>query len=302
MKRFKAIILPMQGHSKSRLHWLYNTASNFEETEKIFSYGEMRFWFGGTSHRNSERLLLYVEIPASLVCDAIPQDVLPVEGYLLGYLSKIINDLSEKYMNTAKNIREKAQFSAQTVNEHIIKRNGMLYKKRGESFIFKMDFNIPLVNALSVNAKSAIRAIQDILGHIEDAMNVLDKKILEEHCLTYSKQQQIRQYIKENKFCVFVDDGSILPRENDTNRPMKKATPFTSPDDLRITIPLADGTSISGMGIKQGVTAITGGGYSGKSTLLNAIEMGIYNHVSGDGRKFVVTDDTALKLYVGKVD
>lgn len=297
MKRFKSIMLPMQGHSKGRLHWLYNTASNFEETEKIFSYGDMRFWFGGTSHRSSERLLLYVEIPASLVCDAIPKEVLPVEGYLLGYLSPVINALSEKYANTDKNVREKAQFSAQIVNEHVVKRNGILYDPCTECFIFKINFNVPLVNAISVNAKSAIKAIQDILEHIKDAINVLDKKILKEYCLTYSKQQQIRQHIKENHFCAFVADGSILPRESDTNRPMKKAIPFTSPDDLRITIPLADGTSILGMGIKKGVTAITGGGYSGKSTLLNAIEMGIYNHVPGDGREFVITDDTALKIY-----
>lgn len=52
MKRFRSIILPMQGHSKSQLHWLYNTVSNIEEKEKIFSYEGFRFWFAGRGHRN----------------------------------------------------------------------------------------------------------------------------------------------------------------------------------------------------------------------------------------------------------
>ena len=50
------------------------------------------------------------------------------------------------------------------------------------------------------------------------------------------------------------------------------------------------------MGIKQGITLIVGGGYHGKSTLLNALELGIYNHIAGDGREYVIADDTALKL------
>ena len=41
---------------------------------------------------------------------------------------------------------------------------------------------------------------------------------------------------------------------------------------------------------------IVGGGYHGKSTLLSALQMGVYNHISGDGREFVITDNTAVKL------
>ena len=90
----------MQGHSKSELHWLYNTVydTNFYEKEKIFSYCNLRFWFGGTSHRNSEKLLLFVEIPAPLISDLLPEDVLPIENYLLSNLSPVINKLSQKYL------------------------------------------------------------------------------------------------------------------------------------------------------------------------------------------------------------
>ncbi len=50
------------------------------------------------------------------------------------------------------------------------------------------------------------------------------------------------------------------------------------------------------MGIKRGVTLIVGGGYHGKSTLLKAIERGVYNHIPGDGREFVLTVEDAVKI------
>ena len=54
--------------------------------------------------------------------------------------------------------------------------------------------------------------------------------------------------------------------------------------------------TLTGMGIPQGITLIVGGGYHGKSTLLNALELGVYNHIPGDGREYVITDCTAVKL------
>lgn len=50
------------------------------------------------------------------------------------------------------------------------------------------------------------------------------------------------------------------------------------------------------MGIPKGVTLIVGGGFHGKSTLLNAIQLGVYNHSPGDGREFVCTDPTAFTI------
>ena len=88
----------------------------------------------------------------------------------------------------------------------------------------------------------------------------------------------------------------ILPRENGTDEPMKNAIPFISPPELSVTISFSDGSELSGMAIRKGVTVITGGGYSGKSTMLDAIEMGIYCHIPGDGREYVITDESALKI------
>lgn len=92
-------------------------------------------------------------------------------------------------------------------------------------------------------------------------------------------------------------DGSILPRESGiSSRPMKDSIPFTSPESLKISLNLPHHGTITGMGIAQGITLIVGGGYHGKSTLLNALELGVYNHIPGDGREYVITDNTAVKL------
>lgn len=110
-------------------------------------------------------------------------------------------------------------------------------------------------------------------------------------------QAEIRRQLTGMSLAAFVADGSILPRESGiSQKPMKSAVAFFSPGTLRVKLNLPHHGEISGMGIKKGITLIVGGGYHGKSTLLNALELGIYDHIAGDGREYVITDNTAIKL------
>ena len=110
-------------------------------------------------------------------------------------------------------------------------------------------------------------------------------------------QQKIREALVEKKLVAFVADGAILPRESGvSDLPLKGAVPFVSPEDLAVTLNLPHAGTVRGMGIKEGVTLIAGGGYHGKSTLLKAIQNGVYNHIAGDGREYVITDASAVKL------
>ena len=125
----------------------------------------------------------------------------------------------------------------------------------------------------------------------------INHKELEQTIFLAEDQTYIRSQLAKRNLVAFVADGSILPRESGiSSRPMKVSIPFTSPESLRVTMDLPHKGKISGMGIPEGITLIVGGGYHGKSTLLNALELGVYNHISGDGREYVITDDTALKL------
>lgn len=110
-------------------------------------------------------------------------------------------------------------------------------------------------------------------------------------------QQAIREELGKRKLSAFLADGSILPRMSGvSDLPMKDGVPFTSPESLRVELELPYKGRITGMGIPNGITVIAGGGYHGKSTLLRAIEAGVYPHIPGDGREYVVTDPTALKI------
>lgn len=106
------------------------------------------------------------------------------------------------------------------------------------------------------------------------------------------RQESIRAQLESKKLVAFVADGSILPREaGNRDTPAENAIPFCAPDELAVEI---DG--VRGMGIPEGVTVIVGGGYHGKSTLLRALQLGVYPHVAGDGREGVVTRPDAVAL------
>jgi len=112
-------------------------------------------------------------------------------------------------------------------------------------------------------------------------------------------QQFIRNELTKRKLVSFVANGAILPRESGvSSRPMKEGscTAFISPENLQVTLNLPHHGPVTGMGVPCGITLIVGGGYHGKSTLLKALEAGVYNHIAGDGREYVITGHNAMKL------
>lgn len=142
-----------------------------------------------------------------------------------------------------------------------------------------------------------------LLNYIPDCVhqtlywNCINQKAVTESIFLCEDQEFIRSQLPKLGLCAFVANGSILPRESGvSSRPMKGATLFTSPDSLTVTLDLPHHGSLTGMGIPKGITLIVGGGYHGKSTLLKALELGVYNHIARDGREYVITDTSGIKL------
>lgn len=109
----------------------------------------------------------------------------------------------------------------------------------------------------------------------------------------------LREKLASLGIVAFVAEGAVLPRASGVDpRPLArgKAVPFRSPESLKVEVELPNLGSVTGMGIPEGVTLVVGGGYHGKSTLLNALELGVYNHVPRDGRELVVTNPGAIKI------
>ncbi|MEG4273010.1 MULTISPECIES: ABC-ATPase domain-containing protein [unclassified Microcoleus] len=118
------------------------------------------------------------------------------------------------------------------------------------------------------------------------------------HVETVEDANWLREQLAEKGLVAFVADGSILPRRTGVdNRPLlNNAVAFQSPPSLKVEFNCPNRGWIFGMGIPAGITLIVGGGYHGKSTLLRAIELGVYNRIPGDGREFVVTNPAAVKI------
>jgi len=141
-----------------------------------------------------------------------------------------------------------------------------------------------LINAVPAIIQSSVLTIKD--EEIGEAIKLADQ------------QEAIRRQMRENNWIAFIANGAILPRVSGiSNRPLENAVVFQSPEEneVDLIIPHQD-EPIKGMAVKTGITLIVGGGYHGKSTLLQAIERGVYSHTKGDGREFVLTDTDAVKI------
>jgi len=126
----------------------------------------------------------------------------------------------------------------------------------------------------------------------------LDERHMRNHIATVEDAEYIRENLYLRGLVAFIKNGSILPRRSGIDsRPLKeKVTPFKSPESLEVEFFVPNEGRIVGMGIPRGVTLIVGGGYHGKSTLLNAVQFGIYNHKPGDGREYVVSVEGTIKI------
>jgi predicted ABC-class ATPase len=148
----------------------------------------------------------------------------------------------------------------------------------------------------------------DIVGGLLEAVegslfySALDTETLQRHVESVEDQDALRKKLPELGLIAFVGNGSVLPRKSGVDgRPMtredsKNLVLFKSPECLEVTVRLPHAGEVLGMGIKRGITVIVGGGFHGKSTLLQALQLGIYNKVPGDGREFVVCDPAAVKI------
>jgi predicted ABC-class ATPase len=127
----------------------------------------------------------------------------------------------------------------------------------------------------------------------------INKKELMKHIEAAEDAEYLRSELNSMGLIAFIADNSILPRESGaSDKPMsgKSAIPFSASDSLRREIELPHAGKTRGMGIPKGITLITGGGYHGKSTLLDALKVGIYNHIPGDGRELCVSNAKTVKI------
>lgn len=307
MQKFRSIMSSFALKTASNKSNLWSLYASPEDDERIFTYENLRFRFEASSPRTIELAHMSVYIPRSVFPDFDPEYPVVCERFLLALLSPEINALSDSRQNAKKEAAEKGSLSAQLCGPVFTRRSGCLFSPEDDAFIFRLDCRFPLTNGTWINPKAGIKIVASLMALISSLLRGADFSALKAQVALHRTQRELRAFMREHSLCAFVADGSLLPRAEDSDGPMPGALPFRSPDSMRMSVALSCG-SLSGMAVRRGVTVITGGGYSGKSTLLDALEAGIYDHIPGDGRELCLTDPSALKICaedgrpVGSVD
>lgn len=216
---------------------------------------------------------------------------------LCDYLTRQFEQQVNRYTFRAKGSGKSGLISVTRCGQEVLSRTACEITEKGITARFFIGFP---ANGRTINAPELEKILFEFLPVcVQKAFlyRNLNARDLEKTIHLAEDQFYIRSSLKERSLAAFVADGAILPRESGvSSRPMKNAVPFRSPDSLRVTMELPHKGALTGMGIPRGITLIVGGGYHGKSTLLNALELGVYNHIPGDGREYVITDESALKL------
>ena len=205
----------------------------------------------------------------------------------------------QKYAFRAKGSGKSGLISVSKCGQEVLERTACEINPKNGDVKLRFEVGFP-ANGRTINARELEKIVFGFLPEcVEQSLfyKNCDKKRVRSIIDLAEDQQYIREELEKKDLIAFVANGAILPRESGvSDKPMKGAVRFQSPKEMEVKMKLPHKGEISGMGIRRGITLIVGGGYHGKSTLLKALELGVYNHIQGDGREYVITKDDAMKI------
>ena len=214
-------------------------------------------------------------------------------------LTRRFGAAAERFSFQAKGSGQSGLIAVSRCGQEVLERTACRLDPKSGDVLMRFEVGFP-ANGRTVNAGELGKILFDFLPKCaEQALfyQNLDRERLRAAVDLAEDQHCVREQLPGLGLCAFVANGSVLPRASGvSSKPMGDGVKFMSPKELEVTLDLPRGRRITGMGIRRGVTLIVGGGYHGKSTLLGALELGVYDHIAGDGREYVITDPTAVKI------
>lgn len=223
----------------------------------------------------------------------MPYKKVSLEDYLTRLFYSNINKFSSRVLGSGKS----GLISISKCGQEIIERTSILVSSERIEARFEVGFPARGRTVLSNELEKIFfnflpKIIENTLKY-----NNLDTINIKKRIQLSEDQYFLRNELKKRNLVAFIANDSILPRDSGiSTTPLKNSIKFKSPKSLEVEFNLPNKGNIKGMGIEKGITLIVGGGYHGKSTLLKALELGVYNHIEGDGREYVITDSSALKV------
>ena len=239
--------------------------------------------------------LTQTAIPAHLL--DTPERTLAAEDFLTRLFARHAGRICKGVRGTGYS----GQITIQQTGQEILKRSSVVLDAEYVEFRFYASLPARGRSILgSVAEAMLLKEIPDIV-HLTTAFDrsVLNQLILHVH--VFEDYHAIRNSLDEMNLVAFVPNGAILPRKSGIDeRPLTDSdghvVPFRSPETLEVKIKTPHSGTVSGMGIPAGITIIAGGGFHGKSTLLNALVHGVYGHIPMDGRELLATVPDAVKI------
>ena len=214
-------------------------------------------------------------------------------------LTRRFGAAAERFSFQAKGSGQSGLIAVSRCGQEVLERTACRLDPKSGDVLMRFQVGFP-ANGRTVNAGELEKILFDFLPKCaEQALfyQNIDRERLRAAVDLAEDQHCVREQLPGLGLCAFVANGSVLPRASGvSSKPMGDGVKFVSPKELEVTLDLPRGRRITGMGIRRGVTLIVGGGYHGKSTLLKALELGVYDHIAGDGREYVITDPSAVKI------
>lgn len=254
-------------------YWNHDVAYHIERTHKL----------------TLDKPCITIRIPFDRLGLDENTDAVVLSDFALREWVNHIEALNTLIYNRSRSDKENGAFYCFHPTNVVLQRNASFVEVISEKWYLCLRITVQLPFK---NNDKAMRMLCKMLPkEVEELIAKFDLSKLHAAYELVNKQNRIREWLKSSRYCAFIANSSILPRNKGNTGPLEGALPFTSPEDAEIEV-----CGLRGMGIRRGVTVITGGGYSGKSTMLDALNAGIYNHILGDGREFVITDQSAMEI------
>ena len=214
------------------------------------------------------------------------------------YLGRAVRESIRRHVRGHRGTGHSGEMNIATSGQQVLRRNAVIVTE--DAIEARITAGLPAAGRRILAREATVMLLQELPAVVEAGLlyERLNPDALDRHVKSVEDQTHLRSWLSGQGLVAFIADGAVLPRLSGVDdRPLESgALPFRAPESLARVAPLSNAGLVRGMGVPAGVTLIVGGGFHGKSTLLHALERGIYNHIPGDGRERIVALPSATKI------
>lgn len=230
----------------------------------------------------------------------IPNNLLDTKDKVIAvadFLARTFNESISSFKRNNQNAKAASNIAIDQCGQEILERTAVVINK--QDIEVRLEISLPAAGR-KILGKAAANTVIEILPDIVHESLLyknIDREKLDTQVTLMLDQAYIREELERRDLVAFIANGSILPRKSGvSDKYLPNAVAFTSPENVEVQMAMPSGKTVTGMGLPKGITLIVGGGFHGKSTVLEALERGVYNHIDGDGREYVITCHDAMKI------